>query len=103
LENSHTSTSSAKRQDPRCCKSTKLGEKYQDFQFDFYLKNKQNHKIFVLNQEGEVEVHGTMVVAMNLGSSSRGNGVRSAMFLASLFYAEQVFQEYSMPRIIRYR
>ena len=35
---------------------------------------------------------GTVVVAMNLGTSSHGNGVTSAMFLASLVDAEQVLQ-----------
>ena len=48
------------------------------------------------NQGGEVHRRklriavGTVVVAMNLGTSSHGNGVRSAMFLATLFDAEQV-------------
>jgi hypothetical protein len=72
--------------------------KYQDFQRDFYLKNKRNHKISVLKPEGEVHRQklrtavGTVVVAMNLGTSSNGNGVRSTMFLASLFYPGKVLQ-----------
>ena len=50
------------------------------------------------NQGGEVHREkvriavGTVVVAMNLGTSSHGNGVRSAMFLRTLFYAELVLQ-----------
>ena len=64
-----------------------------------YAKNKGDGLLCsILCQGGEVHRRklrtavGTVVVAMNLGTSSHGNGVRSAMFLASLVDAEQVLQ-----------
>jgi hypothetical protein len=39
---------------------------------------------------------GTVVAPMNLGNSSHGNGVRSAKFLRTLFYAKQALQRSSI-------
>jgi hypothetical protein len=78
------------------CKSSKLKKNIKIFSEIFTSKTKFSGS----NQGGGGEVHrrnlriavGTVVVAMNLGTSSHGNGVRSAMFLATLFDAEQVLQ-----------
>jgi hypothetical protein len=76
------------------CKSSKLKKNIKIFSEIFSSKT----TFLGSNQRGEVHRRklriavGTVVVAMNLGTSSHGNGVKSAMFLATLFDAEQVLQ-----------
>jgi hypothetical protein len=75
-------------------KSSKLKKNIKIFSEIFTSKT----KFLGSNQGGEVHRRnlriavGTVVVAMNIGTSSHGNGVRSAMFFATLFDAEQVLQ-----------
>jgi hypothetical protein len=75
-------------------KSSKLKKNIKIFSEIFTSEN----KFFRLKPGGEVHRRnlriavGTVVVGMNLATSSHGNGVRSAMFLATLFDAEQFLQ-----------